>query len=628
MEGNFFFQATIYLLAAVIMVPIAKKLGLGSVLGYLIAGIVIGPFLLGFIGQEGQDIMHFAEFGVVMMLFLVGLELEPALLWRLRGPILGLGGLQVIITAIVVFLISTIIGLPWKEGLAIGFIVAMSSTAIVLQTLNEKGLMKTSAGQSSFAVLLFQDIAVIPILAFLPLLATKTAVGGADHHNTFISSFPSWAQPLIVIGAVALVIVAGMYIVKPVLRYVAKTRLRELFTATALLIVVSITVLMVGVGLSPALGTFLAGVILANSEYKHELESDIEPFKGLLLGLFFIAVGASIDFGMIAREPYIVFGIVAALMVIKTIILLVLGIIFKLKTDQNFIFAFGLSQVGEFAFVLLSFSLQEGVLAGETVSLLMAVVAITMALTPLVMLIIEKLILPRIGTKEIEVTKEHDAIEENNPIIIAGFGHFGSTIGRFLRANGVQATILDIDSDRVDTLRKMGLKVFYGDASRYDLLKSAGAEEAKLIILAIDDPEKNLEIIHTIKKHFPHLKILSRARNRYDAYELMDEGVNHIYRESLDTSIRLGVDALKMLGFRSHKLHRMAKTFFKLDEHHLKDLSKVRKDQKIYISYAKQRIEDMEESMKNDAMFGDIKEEGWDSASLVEEVRKYNTIKE
>ncbi|MCX7737769.1 MAG: monovalent cation:proton antiporter-2 (CPA2) family protein [Candidatus Kapabacteria bacterium] len=628
MEGNFFFQATIYLLAAVIMVPIAKKLGLGSVLGYLIAGIVIGPFLLGFIGQEGQDIMHFAEFGVVMMLFLVGLELEPALLWRLRGPILGLGGLQVIITAIVVFLISTIIGLPWKEGLAIGFIVAMSSTAIVLQTLNEKGLMKTSAGQSSFAVLLFQDIAVIPILAFLPLLATKTAVGGADHHNTFISSFPSWAQPLIVIGAVALVIVAGMYIVKPVLRYVAKTRLRELFTATALLIVVSITVLMVGVGLSPALGTFLAGVILANSEYKHELESDIEPFKGLLLGLFFIAVGASIDFGMIAREPYMVFGIVAALMVIKTIILLVLGIVFKLKTDQNFIFAFGLSQVGEFAFVLLSFSLQEGVLAGETVSLLMAVVAITMALTPLVMLIIEKLILPRIGTKEIEVTKEHDTIEENNPIIIAGFGHFGSTIGRFLRANGVQATILDIDSDRVDTLRKMGLKVFYGDASRYDLLKSAGAEEAKLIILAIDDPEKNLEIIHTIKKHFPHLKILSRARNRYDAYELMDEGVNHIYRESLDTSIRLGVDALKMLGFRSHKLHRMAKTFFKLDEHHLKDLSKVRKDQKIYISYAKQRIEDMEESMKNDAMFGDIKEEGWDSASLVEEVRKYNTIKE
>lgn len=628
MEGNFFFQATIYLLAAVIMVPIAKKLGLGSVLGYLIAGIVIGPFLFGFIGQEGQDIMHFAEFGVVMMLFLVGLELEPALLWRLRGPILGLGGLQVIITAIVVFLISTIMGLPWKEGLAIGFIVAMSSTAIVLQTLNEKGLMKTSAGQSSFSVLLFQDIAVIPILAFLPLLSTKTAIGGAEHHNTLIASFPSWSQPLIVIGAVALVIVAGMYIVKPVLRYIAKTKLRELFTATALLIVVSITVLMVGVGLSPALGTFLAGVILANSEYKHELESDIEPFKGLLLGLFFIAVGASIDFGMIAREPFMVFGIVAVLMVIKTIILLVLGMIFKLKTDQNFIFAFGLSQVGEFAFVLLSFSLQEGVLAGETVSLLMAVVAITMALTPLVMLLIEKLILPRIGTKEIEKSKEHDSIEENNPIIIAGFGHFGSTIGRFLRANGVQATILDIDSDRVDTLRKIGLKVFYGDASRYDLLKSAGAEEAKLIILAIDDPEKNLEIIHTIKKHFPHLKILSRARNRYDAYELMDEGINHIYRESLDTSIRLGVDALKMLGFRSHKLHRMAKTFFKLDEHHLKELGKVRKDQKIYISYAKHRIEDMEESMKSDAMFGDIKEEGWDSASLVEEVRKYNNIKE
>lgn len=627
MEGNFFFQATIYLLSAVIMVPIAKKLGLGSVLGYLIAGVLIGPFLLGFVGREGQDIMHFAEFGVVMMLFLVGLELEPALLWRLRGPILGLGGLQVIITALIVFLISMIIGLPWKEGLAIGFIVAMSSTAIVLQTLNEKGLMKTSAGQSSFAVLLFQDIAVIPILALLPLLATKTGMGGAEHNDTFISSFPSWAQPLIVIGAVALVIVAGMYIVKPVLRYVAKTRLRELFTATALLIVVSITVLMVGVGLSPALGTFLAGVILANSEYKHELESDIEPFKGLLLGLFFIAVGASIDFGMIVREPLLIFGIVAALMVIKTIILLILGAIFKLRTDQNFIFSFGLSQVGEFAFVLLSFSLQEGVLASETVSLLMAVVAITMALTPLVMLLIEKIILPRIGTKEIEVTKEHDSIEESNPVIIAGFGHFGNTIGRFLRANGVHATILDIDSDRVDTLRKMGLKVFYGDASRYDLLKSAGADAAKIIILAIDDPEKNLEIIHTIKKHFPNLKILSRARNRYYAYELMDEGVKHIYRETLDTSIRLGIDALKFLGYRSHSVHRMAKLFFKLDEHHLKDLGKVRNDQKVYISYAKQRIEEIEESMKNDEMFGEIKEEGWDVESLVEEVKKHSTIK-
>lgn len=627
MEGNFFFQATIYLLAAVIMVPIAKKLGLGSVLGYLIAGIIIGPFLFGFIGKEGQDIMHFAEFGVVMMLFLVGLELEPSLLWRLRGPILGLGGLQVIITAMVVFIISTIIGLPWKKGLAIGFIVAMSSTAIVLQTLNEKGLMKTTAGQSSFAVLLFQDIAVIPILALLPLLATKAMTGGSDHHDTFISSFPSWAQPLILIGAVALVIVAGMYIVKPVLRYIAKTRLRELFTATALLIVVSITVLMVGVGLSPALGTFLAGVILANSEYKHELESDIEPFKGLLLGLFFIAVGASIDFGFISREPLLVFGIVAALMIIKTIILLILGIFFKLKTDQNFIFAFGLSQIGEFAFVLLSFSLQEGILANETVSLLMAVVAISMALTPLIMLIIEKLILPRIGTKETEDLREHDSLEEKNPIIIAGFGHFGSTIGRFLRANGVHATILDLDSDRVDTLRKMGLKVFYGDASRYDLLKSAGAEVAELIILAIDDPDKNLEIIHTIKKHFPNLKILSRARNRFDAYELMDLGVSHIYRESLDTSIRLGIDALKMLGFRTHKLHRMAKTFFRLDEHHMHDLGKVRKDQKVYISYAKQRIEEIEDTMKNDSMFGDIKEEGWDSESLIEEVKKNNSIK-
>ncbi|HEY6506208.1 MAG TPA: monovalent cation:proton antiporter-2 (CPA2) family protein [Chitinophagaceae bacterium] len=620
-QNSFFFQAMVYLAAAVVMVPIAKKLGLGSVLGYLLAGVVIGPALLGFIGKEGQDILHFAEFGVVILLFVIGLELEPELLWKLRRSILGLGGLQVLITTLLVAAIGMALGLLWKEALAMGMILSLSSTAIVLQTLNEKGLMKTSAGQSSFAVLLFQDIAVIPMLALFPLLAVSQPViiTGEHHTTTLVEGLAGWAQTLVVLGSVAVIILAGRYLIRPLFRIVAATRLREIFTATALLLVVGIAVLMTQVGLSPALGTFLAGVVLADSEYKHELESDIDPFKGLLLGLFFIAVGASVDFNLIMQQPLTVLGLVFLLMTVKGIVLFILGKVFRLGFDQNVLFAVALSQVGEFAFVLFSFSLQEGVLPKETIDLMVAVVAISMALTPLLMLVNEKFVQPYIGTKKGEEEREADAIDEKNPVIIAGFGHFGNTIGRFLRAHNIGMTILDNNSERVDLLRKMGLKVYYGDATRYDLLHAAGAANAKIIIITIEPADRRLELIETIKKHFPNLRMLVRSSNRFDAYDQMNAGMLHIYRETLDTSLRVGVDTMKFLGYRAYSAQRAARMFFKLDEANLKKLSSIR-DKEQYIMEAKARIEELEQTIKADQQqMGQLKDTGWDEDSLIQD---------
>lgn len=619
-QDTFLFQALVYLASAVIFVPIAKRLGLGSVLGYLIAGIIIGPFVLGFIGQEGQDIMHYAEFGVVMMLFLIGLELEPQLLWKLRKSIIGLGSLQLILTAVLIGAIAFFAGFNPQESLATGLILAMSSTAIVMQTLREKGLMKTAAGQNSFAVLLFQDIAVIPILAIFPLLVTlEITKQSANPGTRWIDGQPALIHTLIVLASVAGIIIIGRLLIRPLLRMIAKTGIREVFTASALLIIVGIAVLMTEVGLSPALGAFLAGVVLANSEYRHELESDIEPFKGLLLGLFFIAVGASIDFPLIAIQPFKIIGCVLLLLIIKTGVLLLSGKLFRMSSEQNFIFSFSLSQVGEFAFVLLSYALQQGILPQDTVSFLIAVVAISMGLTPLVMLINEKFILPAVGTPE-KVKKEDDVIDEKNPVIIAGFGHFGSTVGRFLRANNIQATYLDLDSDRVDTLRKMGFKVFYGDASRHELLQSAGAAEAKIIIIAIDNRDLRLEMIETVKKHFSHLHMLVRSTNRYDAYDLMNAGMLHIYRETLDTSVRMGVDALTILGFRSYTAKRLARTFIKYDEQNLKKLSSIRNPEE-YITAVRKYIEEIELLVRADAEGRTFTGEGWDAESLREEIR-------
>ena len=619
--NEFLFQALVYLAAAVIFVPIAKRLGLGSVLGYLIAGIVIGPFVFGFIGKEGEDIMHYAEFGVVMMLFLIGLELEPELLWRLRKSIVGLGGLQVIVTALILGAIAFASGLNWQQSVATGLIMSMSSTAIVMQSLREKGLMKTKAGQSAFSVLLFQDIAVIPIIAVFSLLTNLQVIKNNDAHaTTWVEGQSAWMHTLMVLASVVGIIAAGRLLVRPLLRIIAKTGLREAFTASALLIVVGIAALMTQVGLSPALGAFLAGVVLANSEYRHELESDIDPFKGLLLGLFFIAVGSAIYFRLIGEQPWQIVKWVFILMALKTAILLLLGKVFKISAEQNFIFSFSLSQVGEFAFVLLSFASNEGILPPSTVSFFIAVVAISMALTPLVILLNEKLVLPRVGTEEKE-ERAADEIDEKNPVIIAGFGHFGNTAGRFLRANKINATYLDLDSDRVDVLRRMGFKVFYGDASRHELLQAAGAGEAKIIIIAIDDAEKRLEMVETIKKHFPHLHMLVRATNRYDAYDLMNAGMLHVYRETVDTSVRVGVDAMTLLGYRSYTAKRLAKTFLKHDEINLKKLASIRNEEE-YITTVRKYIEEIELIVQADAEGPSLLDVGWDAETLREEVKE------
>jgi len=510
----------------------------------------------------------------------------------------------------------------WKEALALGMIVAMSSTAIVMQTLDEKGWLKTVAGQSSFAVLLFQDLAIIPMLALFPLLADHIPVGeshGADQ-GTLVSGLPAWIQAVVVLSSVAVVIITGKYLLRPVFRLMAKTGMREMFTATALLLVVGIAVLMTSVGLSPALGAFVAGVVLANSEYRHELESSIDPFKGLLLGLFFISVGTSIDFELIMSKPLVIVGLVAGFMAIKMAVLFGLGKTFKVRSAQNFIFSFGLCQIGEFAFVLLSFSAQEGVLTKETTDTMMAVVAISMALTPLVMMLNEKLILPRLcAVKEgTEIHQVSDVEEEDNPVIIAGYGHFGNTIGRFLRANNVMATVLDNDSDNVDFLRRMGLKVYYGDATRYELLEIAGANKAQIIIIAISDEEKRLEMIETVKKHFPNLHILVRSTNRNDAYDLMNAGIMHIYRETFDTSLRVGIDTLKLLGHRAHEATRSAKTFFIHDERTLKHLSSIRNEQE-YVTAVREHIEELELIMQADRDSTDIRSlGGWDRKAEVE----------
>jgi monovalent cation:proton antiporter-2 (CPA2) family protein len=578
---------------------------------------------MGLVGEEGQDVLHFAEFGVVLMLFLIGLELEPARVWSLRAPILGLGGSQVAITAVVLAAIGIALDLAWRPALAIGLSLALSSTAIVLQTLNEKGLLRTGGGQSAFSVLLFQDIAVIPILAILPLLATPGAaahvVDHGEHSTTWVEGLPGWAETLVVFAAVAVIILFGRYLLQPFFRFIARTGMRELFTAAALLLVIATAMLMSKVGVSPALGTFLAGVVLARSEYRHELESDIEPFKGLLLGLFFIAVGAAVDFGLIGENLRLVLSLMLVLIIVKWVILLLLGRVFRMSMDQNLLFSFSLAQGGEFAFVLLSFAVREGVVEANLASTLIAVVALTMAATPILMLLNEKIVQPRFGTLEKE-QREPDAIDEENPVIVAGFGSFGAIVGRLLRANGVGTTVLESDSDRVDLLRRLGLKVFYGDACRVDLLKAAGAEQAKLLVLALDTHEKRMELVETVRKHFPHLVLLARAGNRRQAYDLLNAGVEHVYRERLDSGLRTGVDALRLLGRRAYSAFRAAHKFRAHDEEAVRELAKMRHDQKLYINTARQRIGDLEALLLSDVEdAGETRDMGWDTETLRED---------
>jgi monovalent cation:proton antiporter-2 (CPA2) family protein len=607
------FQAFIYLLAAVATVPIAKQLGLGSVLGYLLAGVIIGPHLLGLVGQGGGGVMHVAEFGVVMMLFLVGLELRPNLLWRLRGPIMGTGGAQVVLTSLVVAGLVSAIGIQIQPALAIGMIFSASSTAIALQTLNEKGLLTSKGGQTSFSVLLFQDLAVIPILAILPLLAVTGAATTATHADG--GNGAPWQRALLVVSVVAAIIAGGRFLVRPVFRYLASTRLNEIFTAAALLLVVGIALAMEKVGLSPALGTFLAGVVLAESEYRHELEADIEPFKGLLLGLFFISVGASIDLPLVKSQPLVVVGLVFGLLVVKFLVLLGIGKITNLEKSQNFTFAFALAQGGEFAFVLTSFAVQNQVLDQRIGNLLVATVALSMVMSPFLFTINERFVQPLFSSQLPD--READEIDEkDNPVILAGFGRFGHIVGRVLNLQGIKTTVLDVDSEQVELVRKLGVKVFYGDASRLELLQAAGAATAKLMIIAINDEEKSLIIVDTVQKHFPNLKILARAAGRDHAYLLLRHGVEHIYRETLGSSLDLSVAALRMLGVRAYEAQRAAKAFRDYDEQTVRDLAQYSEDESQLLAQVKERLRSLDELFEKERHRTRQPDAGWEPPSV------------
>ncbi|MEP2281116.1 monovalent cation:proton antiporter-2 (CPA2) family protein [Maribacter sp.] len=619
MTGSILFDAIVFLLGAIICVSIAKRLGLSSVLGYLIAGVLIGPYVLGFIGEEGDDILHFAEFGVVVMLFLIGLEIEPKNFWNMRKSIAGMGGLQVAGTMLLSYLFFTLLNFDWKVALVISMAVALSSTAIAMQTIDEKGLMETTFGNAAFSILLFQDIIVIFMLGAIPLLSNSGGEAAVDSHETtgnLLDTLPMGYQTLAIILSVVLIIVAGQYLIVPMLRRVAKTGVRELLFASALLIVFSISFLMEYVGLSPALGAFLGGVVLSSSEYKHELESNLEPFKNLLLGLFFIAVGASINFVVIAKIPLTIGGILLAVIVIKALILFIIGKVFKLRLDQNLLLTFGLAQIGEFAFVLLSFAFQLNILNQEQMDIMLVITALTMSLTPIISIINERFILPKIGTKE-SIKRPTDHIAKSQNVILVGFGHFGSTVGRFLRSHGIEATILDQDSNRVDVLRKMGFEVYYGDASRIDLLESAGIAQAKILICAIDNPSITKEITKMVKEKYPHVELMIRAQNRNDAYELLNMGMENIYRESLDTSLLLAKDVLSKLGFRKYTLNRQVQNFIKYDETSLRRLAAEPKGNEDYIFKVRKELEEQERLLEEDFKRGIVEYDNhWNSESI------------
>ena len=608
MSGNFLLEAIVFLAGAVICVPLAKKLGLSSVIGYLLAGMLIGPYIFGFVGHEGEDIMEFAEFGVVMMLFLIGLEIEPRSFWKMRKTILGLGMTQVFGTMALTYLIGYAFNLDWKVSLTIAMAVALSSTAITLQTNKEKGLMNTTYGASSFSILLFQDIIVIIMLGALPLLSNNPAEANSEEglattSSNILDNLPLALHALVVFSSIVLIILAGRYFIVPVLRLVARSGVRELLVAASLLIVLAISFLMELVGLSPALGAFLGGVVLATSEFKHELESTLDPFKGLLLGLFFMAVGASINFIVIGEQPLLIASLVIGVIVVKAMILFIVGWIFKLKIDQRLLLVVGLSQIGEFAFVLLSFAFQLNIFTRDQQDILLVVTALTMTFTPILWILNERLVLPKVGTKESE-NRPMDAIEKHHKIILLGFGHFGSTIGRFLRAHGIKTTVIDSNSNRVDYLREMGFEVHYGDVSRIDLLESAGIAEADFLISAIDDPDVNLPLMRKIKTKYPKLQLMVRAKNRYDAYEFFNMGIRHIYRESFETSVKLAGDLLYLMGFDKKATEEQVEKFIKLDRNSFQRLASTSKDRKDYIFKARQEIAMQEKLIEDDLDLG------------------------
>ena len=578
----------IYLAAAVVAVPIAKKLGLGSIIGYLAAGIGIGPWGLGLVTNV-QDILHFAEFGVVLMLFLVGLELEPKRLWNLRRPIFGWGSAQVLGCAVILMAVAVAFGVKWQIALVAGLGLALSSTAIALQAIGERNLMPTSSGQAGFSILLFQDVAAIPILALLPLLGAMSGGDAVEHGNRAL-------EALKIVSVIGGIILGGRILLRPLLKWIANSGTPEIFTAASLLLVVGIAALMQFVGLSMALGAFLAGVLLAESEYRRELETDIEPFKGLLLGLFFIAVGMSIDFGVLLKSPGLMAAILFGFLGLKLVVIYGLAKLMKLPYQERPVFTVLLAQGGEFAFVVFQAAAGANVFSGETSSLLIGAVALSMLLSPLLLIFVDKVLLPSYA-KHKGPQLEEISEQQEKPIIIAGFGRYGQIVGRMLSAQGMSATVLDHDADLIETIRAFGFKVFYGDATRLDLLRTAGAATAKILVIAVDDVEQSLKIVDIVKENFPQLEIVARARDVTHWNNLRDRGVTRVERELFESSLRSARSVLELLGHPPHEARQSAMRFRQHNIELFERMYPHRKDRSKLIAVAVQGRLQLEEQM-------------------------------
>ena len=587
-HGNWLTGSLVYLAAAVLAVPLAKALGLGSIIGYLAAGIVIGPWGLKLV-SDPQDMLHFAEFGVVLMLFLVGLELEPRRLWALRRPIFGWGSVQLAGSAALMTAVGVACGVDWRIALVAALGLAMSSTAIGLGVLAERNLMATSSGQGVLSVMLLQDVAAIPILAFVPLLAG----GGAAHEGG------GWWGAAKAAAVIAIIVLGGRLLLRPALRWIARSRTPEIFTAASLLLVVATAALMQSVGLSMALGAFLAGVLLAESEYRRELETDIEPFKGLLLGLFFIAVGMSIDFAVVLAQPLLVAAIVAGFLLVKAAVLWGMGRAMPIPARERPPFLILLAQGGEFGFVVFQSAATAGVIDAPTSSLLVAAVALSMLLTPLLLLASDRIRARRHARQDRAAPYDEigDRIDDGHapPVIIAGFGRYGQIVGRLLHASGFSATVLEHDAEQVEAVRRFGWQVYYGDATRLDLLRSAGADSARLFVLVIDDVEQSVAVARLVREHFPRLGIVARARNVSHYYQLRNLGVEAVERETLDSALMSGRSALELLGLERHQARTLALRFRR---HNLELVEQMRPhtgDEAQLIAIAKQGRQQLEE---------------------------------
>lgn len=610
MEGaSVLWLALIYLTAGVIAVPMAQRLGLGSVLGYIAAGVIIGPFALHLVGDQ-TGVRHFAEFGVVIMLFLIGLEVRPTLLWSMRAAFFGLGTSQVAVTGLVLAAAAMAFGLGWRESLALGFILSLSSTAIVLQIFEERGLRHTAAGRASFGILLFQDVSTIPMFAALPLLTLNAvaAPGREPSHGAgLLDSYPAWVHALAVLAAVALVIAAGRYLARPAFRYIARTRSREIFTAAALLLVIAVALLMQTVGLSPALGAFLAGMVMADSEFRRELEGDIEPFRGLLLGLFFISIGAGMDLGLLAARPLTLAACVIGLIVLKAVVTFGVARAFRLDGRAAGLTAVALAQGGEFAFVLLGIAAASGVLASELASLATVTVAISMALTPVLLILYDR----RCSAELSSVPQpENEAFDDAPDVIVAGFGRFGQIAARLLVVNGFKTSTLEASAEQVELVRRFGRRVYYGDATRLDLLRSAGAARAKVLLVAIDDRDQAEKLVELARANFPNLQILARAYDRRHAYRLLDKGAHVIERETFEAGLTLGAEALKALGFKDMQAARAARLFRRHDENMFQSLAPVWRDEERFMVASRESSERM-----NDLLAADIRDMLQESAA-------------